>query len=272
MCLQGLLFVPLVTSSSADIVSGRQKAKNEYLNKIPCAWVIVNQVQHLFLNGYLLLDMMIFTACVFRVDEYIETAVAQLRTQDLEVIRSLIRTLCADDDKSHPQIENHHPAGSFAMTTPDHRSASSPETNHQPHQTNLSTSSVISSVRAVLASYIDGTLSCPRIQQAAPMDSLKLRSTLYASLLAYIDQLENSARLSRQPNWSPHKLTQFLTPRPSFLNWLHTTGADSVMSTLAFVFMSCLIGGTGPCFKSTTQAYLAQDLCERIAIMCRLPI
>ncbi|KAL8725342.1 MAG: hypothetical protein Q9166_007402 [cf. Caloplaca sp. 2 TL-2023] len=76
--VEGLLFLPHLRSSHANVLGGEQAAKNEYLSFIPCTWVVVNNLRSIFMDTYLLRDMMELTLCNFRVDEYMETTLAQL--------------------------------------------------------------------------------------------------------------------------------------------------------------------------------------------------
>lgn len=82
--LEGLVFLPQLRSSHTDVLGGEQSAKSEYQSFIPCTWVVVNIVQNLFLDTYLLWDMMVLSLGNFRVDEYIETTVAQLDEENLK--------------------------------------------------------------------------------------------------------------------------------------------------------------------------------------------
>lgn len=277
--LEGLLFVSQLRSARANILPGQQTAKNEYLNFIPCTWIVVNNIQNLFLDAYLLWDMMVLTLCNFRVDEYMETTMVQLSAPDLDEVGSTIRTLCEQENiepiKPPHHVESHHPAGISTIPTLDsHPSAASRADRQLLEITTQENLAKCVNVKTVLAPYVEAVLSHQRIQQASLIDRSTLRFELCTFLLSHLDQLLDNARFSRQRGWSPHKPTQFLTPRTSFFTWVHTTGANSVSCPFSFACLICFTGSScnrpGPCFESMPQRYLAQDLCGRLAAMSRL--
>ena len=86
-----------------DILPRQREARNKYLNYIPCTWTIVNNHRGLFVPASILWDMMVLTKCNFRVDEYMETAVAKLDVEGLEQNKNTIRMLSIGTNVEKPQ-------------------------------------------------------------------------------------------------------------------------------------------------------------------------
>lgn len=263
--LEGLVFLPELRSSHANVLGGEQSAKNEYLSFIPCTWVVVNVVQNLFLDTYLLWDMMVLTLGNFRVDEYMETTMAQLGELNLKEAKLIVQDLCnqwnADknslSDWAFMSTANHSPTSYSA-----HPTHPSPQKTlaHQP-----ASPSTFPNVRAALSSYIHTTLSHSRIACASKQDHSTLSTALLTFLNSHIDQsLNNTLFFSQRP--SPSSPTPQFCSSYSFMEWLHTIAAPSVSAPFSFTFLTCLIGG----LPTSTTRYLAADFGARVALMSRM--
>ena len=273
--LEGFLFSPQLKSARADILPSQKTFKNEYLNFIPCTWVIINNIQRIFLHANLLWDMMVLTLCNFRVDEYMETSMTKFEPADIDRVRLIIRTLCAEQDLKADYPLNHQLVDSGHVKSNDTSQLIRTDGDCPQDDTSWSSKKWLADVRDVLSPYIRAMLAWPRIQEASNVDRSHLLFELETFLLSHLDQLQDNKLFSGQPDWSPHKATTFLKPRSNFFTWAHTTGADSISCPFSFAFITCLVGSSGKmsqsqCFETVTQQYLAKDLCGRLAVMSRL--
>jgi hypothetical protein len=253
--LEGLVFLPRLRSSHTTVLGGEQSAKNEYLSFIPCTWVVVNNVRKLFLNTYLLWDMMVLTLCNFRVDEYMETTIAQLGEGDLKEAKTVIQTMC--DGRN---AENYPLPNGTKPHTAKHSTSYLQPLAHSPTQESPAPQSTcpptLADVRATLSPYIDTVLGHPRIVRASEQDHSALRIALSTFLNSHLDQsLTNALYASQKPSL-PY----------SFNHWLHTIAAPSVSAPFSFTFLTCLIGG----LPTSTTRYLGADYGARIAVMSRM--
>lgn len=256
--IEGYVFLPQLESARTDILPRQKGAKNEYVNYIPCTWVVINNHKDLFLQANLLWDMMVLTICNFRVDEYMETAVPKLSEERLKLIRSTIHSICTDVkvNKNPVQIIR--------------------KSNHSLKVNKAGGVFELASFEAVISHYVQAMLEYDRIQRASALDRSHVRSELEAFLLSHITQAQDNTRFAAQPNWSASVPVSFSSPSTSYYIWAHTSGANSVSCPFSFAFFTCLLGASfttaqpTDCFSSVQQKYFAHDLCARLAVMSRL--
>ena len=298
--LEGYAFLSQLKTVGRTILPEQKEAKNEYLAYIPCTWVIVNNHHHLSLSANLLWDMMVLTICNFRVDEYMESVVAKLSNDRLELIKLLIHDLCSQEQTDSHATDVKH-AGNFENSI--HRTQHLPadpkvtadriRTNGVKSQLNATdhvstnvrekyTVSPLISVGAVLSHYVRAMLTYPGVRGASTSDHCDFRNALRNFLLSHIAQIADNSNFATQPSWEPSATPIFFSPRRSFYSWVHTTGAESVSCPFSFAFLTCLLGATSvpaqkqfqetvdDCFGSIRQKYLAQELCTHLAVMSRL--
>ena len=267
--IEGNAFLPLLKSARTDILPRQKGAKNEYLDLVPCTWVLINNHKRLFLQANILWDMMVLTVCNFRVDEYMETVVAKFGDGTrLELMKAAIRTLCVPDKMNGAQSRKRPHEDSVRIT--NHTSQSSEENT-------TDETSDLASFKGIIGHYIHAMLDHPRLQQASSSDRMHLRSELQTFLSSHTAQIEDNARFSAQEPRSQSSTAIFLSTRLSYYEWAHTTGADSVSCPFSFAFFTCLLGSSlcqgrhpADCFSSIHQSYLARDLCGHLAVMSRL--
>ncbi|KAL9062537.1 MAG: hypothetical protein Q9161_009791 [Pseudevernia consocians] len=266
--IEGYSFLPLLNSARIDILPRQQGAKNKYLDFIPCTWVFINNHRRLFLHANLLWDMMVLTVCNFRVDEYMETQVAKLGADRLDLVKSAVRTLCAPQNANGIQVRKR----------PHEDSVRAVHDTSQYYEDNATNEiSDLANFKAIIGHYINAMLDYPRIQQASSSDRMHLRSELQTFLLSHISQIADNARFSTQKPQFQSITAVFASPRMSYYEWAHTVGADSVSCPFAYAFFTCLLGSLlssssypAYCFSSIHQTYLARDLCGHLATMSRL--
>ena len=261
-------FLPLLKSARTELLPRQRGAKDEYLDVIPCTWVLVNNYKTLFMPSDLLWDLMVLSICSYRVDEYMETTVAGFSDDKLQQVKVAISGLCSLDE-IHSKRSKERPgedstsalrAGNEAVGTDgiaDVWDAMSPE--------------------AIFGGYIGAMIGYPRIQQASLADKDYMCSELLVLLHSHITQIEDNGRFSIQEPLSNPGVAIFASPRTSYHTWLHTIGASSVTCPFSFAFLCCLLGAarhssTGPtdCFPHIFEKHLARDLCDHLAVMSRL--
>ncbi len=295
--VEGYVFLPHLTAVGSTMLPEQKDAKNEYLAYIPFTWIVVNNHNQLFVSANMLWDMMVLTICNFRIDEYMESAVAKIPNDNLEAIRSLIHDLCNDKqpDECRAEVQdakNPEKADFSTCHLPTKVEASVNETriNGMDSTTESLTTdandrnsvSALTRVHTVLTHYTRAMLTYPRICGASTSDSSRFRNALHTFLLSHIAQIADNSNFASQPFWNSSTTSIFSSARQSFYSWVHNTGAESVSCPLSFAFLTCLLGATSSsahklpqepaddCFGSARQQYLAQELCTHLAVMSRL--
>ncbi|KAL8707006.1 MAG: hypothetical protein Q9201_000054 [Fulgogasparrea decipioides] len=298
--IEGCMFLPKLRSVQSDIFPQQEGAKNAYMAFIPFTWVLVNNIGYLNVPADLLLDMMIVSACNYRMDEYMDTTVAGFSEADIKEAKRIICDLCSEQsEKLQPKDQ---PLECSFNPTGDEESAlgvSRLETQETPARVKrLSNNEVdfvdleadqgsstlpVSAFRDVIGRYTRAMLTYPRLLHASSTDRANLRRSLHTYLLAHIAQVADSSRFSFQASRCSSNKIIFSKPRSSFYTWAHTTGADTLSSPFAFDFLVCLVGAASSlsqskgqsssnpdCFGLVGQKYLAEDLSSRLAVMGRL--
>ena len=298
--LEGYAFLPQLKTVGRTILPEQKEAKNEYLAYIPCTWVIVNNHHHLSLSANMLWDMMVLTVCNFRVDEYMESVVAKLSNDRLELIKLLIHDLCSEEQTDIRATDVKHADNLEKAINRTQHLPSNPKVTADTTRTNgiesqlnatddISTNvrerytvSTLISVGAVLSHYVRAMLTYPGVRGASTSDHCDFRNALRNFLLSHVAQIADNLNFATQPSWEPSATPIFFSPRRSFYSWVHTTGAESVSCPFSFAFLTCLLGATSvpaqkpfqepvdDCFGSIRQKYLAQELCTHLAVMSRL--
>ncbi len=288
--VEACTFLPQLRSARADILPRQKEAKNKYVTYIPFIWILVNNLYHLDISADLLWDMMVLTVCNFRVDEYMETAVARFSEADLEQAKSIVQALCTVEQQEHP-VKNGGGDGDFTSDLESRTTESAITVNGfkangadaiATEANEKYAVSLLVNFRAVIGHYTRAMLAYPRIVYASSADQSRFRYLLRTFLLSHIEQIADNSRFSTQTSWNASRTTIITGPRTSFYVWAHSIGADSISCPMSFAFLACLVGAmnsplqekrqrsAADCFESVRQQYLAEDLCSRLAVMSRL--
>lgn len=263
--IEGYVFLPQLKSAPMEILQRQKGAKNEYLNYIPCTWTLINNLRGLFLRANILWDMMVLTMCNFRVDEYMETVVANFGKDKLETTKSIVVRLCTENEAEKRQTRKRPHEDSVRRNIVHSQSFDCSEAVETYD---------LAGFEAVISRYVRAMLNYPRIQDASSVDQSHVRSELQAFLLAHINQIQDNVRFSNGISWHTETTGVFWTPKTSYYNWANTIGAVSVSCPFSFAFFTCLLQSTSlqfaDCFPCVRQRYLADDLCSRLAVMSRL--
>ncbi len=274
--LEGYTFLSQLKSAGSEILPEQRGAKNEYLAYIPFSWVLVNNHHRLFLNANLLWDMMVLSVCNFRVDEYMESTVGKLSDANLESVNAMIHRLCSAQVEVAVKGHRIHGSGTQSNATDGAPADDATANTHEKYSV-----STLTSVRVILSHFTRRMLSYPRIIGASTSDRSNFRNALCANLLSHITQIAANSRFATQSSWNSSTTSVFASPRQTFYDWVHITGAESVGGPFSFAFLTCLLGAASAptqkaaeqaddCFGSARQKYLAQELSMHVAVMSRL--
>ena len=184
-------------------------------------------------------NMMVLTMCNFRIDEYMETKIAKLSDDDLELIKSTIRNLCNAEEPDEPRSRKtqwedsmesfnrnqHHPAMIEERTNGAERFQNgngANETDRVISATNGQYSvSPLINFRAVISHYTRVMLTYPRNLAASTTDRTDFRSLLRSFLLSHIAPIADNSRFATQPHKPPSTIPISQNPRTSFYTWAH---------------------------------------------------
>lgn len=293
--VEGLAFLPQLRAKGTDILPELSEAKNEYLAYIPFSWIAINYHRRVFLSTDLLWDMMILTICNFRVDEYMESTVAKLPNDQLELTKQMIQELCSlnglialqrdavskrsdaaiHGNESFPKVDRG--LGYLRSKGDDGHTSRADEFFVDAYD--RYSISTMTSVRVVLTHYIRTMLNYPSVIGASTADRSRYSNALRTFLFSHITQISDNASFMTQISRVSSSTSIFTNPDQSFYQWVHNTGGESVSCPFAFNFLTCLLGAasrqrpqkpTEDCFNSTIHSYMAQELCTHLAAMSRL--
>lgn len=185
--LEGYKFLSQLKSAGSNILLEQTGAKNEYLAYIPFTWILINNHHRLFLSANLLWDMMVLTVGNFRVDEYMESAVAKLSDASLEPVKAMIHHLCSAQIEA--TVNGHGTNGNDAQSYATDGSTAGSTAGAQENNT----VPTLASVRAVLNHYTQAMLNYPRIISASKFDRSNFRNALYTFLSSHITQIADNS-------------------------------------------------------------------------------
>ena len=265
--IEGYTFLPMLKSRGTDILPKQENAKNEYLDLIPCTWVIVNNRKSLFMPAKILWDMMVLTIGNFRVDEYMENVLAKCGLGFLELAKSIISSFCTPVLNDGASTLRTFPEDPIRLTNSGVNCRKAAEVYH----------SELASFESTIGHYIEEMLDYSSIQDASIFDRKHFFNELQTFLLSHITQIEDNIRFSAQDSMHSSTIDIFNSARTSYFTWVHTTGGDSVSCPMSFAFFTCTLGAfcsrkgnAEKCFISARRRYLASDLCTRLTVMSRM--
>jgi hypothetical protein len=259
---EGCLFLPLLQQMSGDIFPRPPGAEEKYLGYIPLTWTSTNNLCGSSLSPGFLEEMMIISMLIYQADEFMEAVVGKDFEFKLEPIKEIVRSLCNQlpSHQTSAQRGGMINASDGTITSENQKLESDWDPSIIPPTSE--------SVRAVLQRFTSYVLDHPKIVASSVDDQLSLRRELQNFLLAHITHIEDNSRFSRQEVQGA--AGSFLSPRNTYYDWVHTTGADNTSCPYSFAFISCLTStGASDCFATLLSKYLAQDLCLHLAVMCR---
>lgn len=287
--VESYLFLPLLKKVRLDIFPRESMQEDKYFEYIPFTWIASNNICQTSMTTNLLYEMMVISLLNYQADEYMETVVGRGCAGDLTGVRRLIERLFNDpafpsdntEKESEPTLNGNLSNGSNKRKRPREENDAGTEINHNSKIPASSDKNhqVLRDVGFVLKKFIDHVIQHPAISKASGYDIRRLKDELKTFLLAHVSQAEDNLRFAAQTTKNGttkhHPTTKssvFRTPKGSFYDWVHTTSADHTSCPYAFAFFTCCLGSMhgGDGFDTAEEKYFAQDLCRRLATMCRL--
>ncbi|KAI1433454.1 hypothetical protein GGR50DRAFT_696083 [Xylaria sp. CBS 124048] len=228
--IEATLFRPLLRELRLRTFPREGMEADKYFDIIPFTWTACNNRRRAFASTSLLFDMMVISFLNYQADEFMEAVAGPEFHGDLSKLRNLIDGLFIEVDEP--------PSGA-------------------------------SKVREPLTRFVAHVLRNPTIQTASSWDRKHVKRRLRTFLLAHVTQTEDNSRFTDTQIQGAYTEAQ-----DSFFHWVRTTTADHTSCPYAFAFISCLIASSvapgQDCFPTTTQKYLAESMCWRLATMCRM--
>jgi hypothetical protein len=122
----------------------------------------------------------------------------------------------------------------------------------------------VSEVKQVLKRFTSRVLESSFATKASAYDQLQLRHELRTFLHAHTLQISDNLAMESKEFSSPN-----------FYDWVKTTSADHTSCPYSFSYVSCLVSEMNKtsgkdCWDGAEEKYFAQDLCRRLATMCRI--
>ena len=263
-----------------DVVFIRQgMTKDKYFSLIPFLWTCVNNLEAAFLASKFIFGMMTISFLNFQADEFMEVAIGTGCNQELDRVRAGIHDLFASLENGLQRAEGKSPPSK------DYGPNESPVTKSEDlHQTNgiieingdtRTASESVSTVLSTLRKFAEFVVSHPDITQTSSTSRRRLCRKIESFLLAHVAQLEASGHLQVLEQKDGCEF-QTATPvcheyRKSFQQWLRTVSAEHTSCPYSFEFALCLWENSEhETFDSVVEQYLGDDLCQHLAIICRL--
>ena len=240
--VEAVMFLPQLKSTKVDIFPRPKEAKDEYLVFLAFTWVSVNNIHSLDLQADLLLTMMVHSASLNHLDEYMDGALASFSEAELGQYKHIIHDLCAPKLSEDTPQKEQRPDISATTSGSNHSLCDNARVGTDERPTTVDrpealTAEVIATegnekdtvaspdnFRAVIGHYIRAILTNPGILDASVADRSYLQYALCTQLLAHLQQIPDNSRFSTQTSWSSSTTSVLARPRTSFYNWAHTTG------------------------------------------------
>ncbi|KUI67223.1 Copalyl diphosphate synthase [Cytospora mali] len=231
---------------------------DKYLEYIPIAWTTINATNSFKLSGDEMWEMMVISMLNYQADEYMESVVARLSEQSLQILGMIIGT----------EIRNEGPRS--ASSSPPHSTTVQPTVPTPPISDcdSPAESLALDDVAEVLSKYIRHVKQHKALLRSPESARLRVVQELERFLLAHIAHNADNARLKKEQS-GIQEAGGKQDPMP-YYDWVHTTGANDTSCPYSFAFFCCLISGSGShCLYSMDQRYLAREMCLHLAVLCR---
>ena len=247
-------FQDKLATALPKIFPNRSLLSHRFMTFIPVTWTTAKNTLYFPATNDQLLSMMIISALVYQVDEYIETTVSFKFQHRLEEVNRMVYELCMENSLCDTERSDVH-----SVSYPHHNSYKNGNTLDQP----------LLEVQHVLSDFINWILNHQAVRKA-PLDLRRgLRSSLVHFLQAHIEQISDNKRLISQIPSSPASVSR--APPRSLFDWVQNTSAHHTSCFFAFYFHLCLTSSDAEhCFTSPEQEYTASAACSHLAAMCRM--
>ncbi|KAL8949003.1 MAG: hypothetical protein Q9222_004859 [Ikaeria aurantiellina] len=280
--IEGCSYLPQLRSIRSEIFPHQKSSKDTYLNFIPMTWTLSNNRLGLFLPATLLWDMMVMSMLDYLIDEYMESAVAELPEQDLVSLRGSLQNIFQEskagslDHTAVPELPNGMQQHQESLNESKKRKLDNALSNGDRASpiiqlSGQSASPSVAAASKVLTQYIESILNHQSVLSASGSSHNALRRSLINFLDAHIVQIHDNNRLrSQEPSNSP--TTEYLTPPSDHYTWTNGTAALHTSGPLSFAFYICLLEARSDAtvFPTAYQKYLSSSLCAHLSAMTRL--
>jgi hypothetical protein len=270
--LQAFQFSPRLGRSGLGISIPKNASDDKYLAYIPFTWVATsNGSQRMSISSQW--EMMVCSALNYQIDEFMEFSVAQEHGERIGHLKSVVRRLCSpkraepaipskenqDSKKALEDCLKEEKIGNGGITPPDSEA-----------------DMAIREVEDKLVQFVDHFLLHPKVVQSPTWMQTWLAQQLQRCVVAHLTHLEDCkeyvdvAASSEGHNQAAKPWTYF--------DWVHSTPADNTTAKFSFVFYLCLVLGesggkllgNGESDKASYfPRYVAEDMCQHLAAMCR---
>ncbi|PQE15285.1 ent-kaurene synthase protein [Rutstroemia sp. NJR-2017a BVV2] len=260
--VESYLTLPKLRRLRHEIFPRTDMGEDKYLEYIPFTWIGINNLssQKDGLAKDIVWEMMVISMLNYQVDEYMEAVVGRYFTSDLDSVRCLIRRLCRESDSTtEPAL----------LKTPIHPTNGA--ANGVSHQKDIDIAPGLADVEKVLSRFINYILQHAAVTSSSPYAQKLVRYDLEKFLLAHVTQEADNSLFAREIS-STANTTVWKDAPTSYYHWIHNTSADHTSCPYSFALFSCLVARSvdrQDLLQGARQKYLAQDVCQHLANLCR---
>ncbi|KAI1423457.1 hypothetical protein F5Y12DRAFT_757041 [Xylaria sp. FL1777] len=257
---EGMMFSGSLLSSPAALVfaDDRVTRSHKYLHYIPITWTVCNNVTAFGISTRTMLEMMAISMLNFQVDHYLEQIAIQRNSRaDLRALLEMTKEIF--DELTQLPPHNSTDAGNQKDAYSNCIEASPTNTR-----------SILVDFDNTIRRFTSYVLAHPAITCSPDHIQRKVKLELSIFLQAHLVHEQDNLTF-RSDNKASKEAQVFSSARNSFHRWVRTTSADHTSCPYSFEFFRCLITPAGKdCFAGCLQSYLAQDVCNHLASMCRI--
>lgn len=268
--LQAFQFCRRLGRAGLDISIPKNASDDKYLAYIPFTWIATcDGSQRMSLSSQW--EMMVCSVLNYQVDEFMEFSVSQEHSEDIGHFKSIVHRLCLPGrpETAAPSLESQKSKKSIdhclAQETISHGDLTPPDSEAD---------AAIREAEDTIAQFVDHFLCHPKVVQSPAWMQTWLAQQLRRCVIAHLTHLEDCKEYAG-PSSPGHSHT---TKPWTYFDWVHSTPADNTTAKFSFVFYLCLIlGESGDKLlgngKETKASYfpryVAEDMCNHLAAMCR---
>lgn len=268
--LQAFQFSPRLARLGLNLSIPKNASDNKYLAYIPFTWIATSNGSHrMSLSSQW--EMMLCSALNYQIDEFMEFTVAEEHSERTGHLKSVVRRLCTIDV---PQLTA-SPVGRQGLpkslnTFPNDEKIDNGELTPPGSEADVA----VREVEEKLAQFVGHFLSHPKVVQSPTWMQTWLAQQLQRCVIAHLTHLGDCQEYAGH-----HSPGHSLATKPwTYFDWVHSTPADNTTAKFSFVFYLCLVlGGSGDKLLGSVEngnasyfpRYVAEDMCQHLAAMCR---
>jgi hypothetical protein len=241
-----------LTTGKNTVLTMTDPGKKKYLGYIPVIWLLSNQINKQALSANVITEMLRFSQLTYQIDEYMETTIAALPSNQAAMLESWIKDECS---KTTSKSHTNGSTGSEALQNGNRKGSlinGKSTANGRPGP--------LFGIQTTLRAIIQYVLHHPTFLASPALIQQHLATDLSAYLLAHMRQNIDNAAL---------KTNNSSTELPSYFVWARSTGANHTSCPLAFRFFTCLINPSTQPFATAQAQYYISSLAQHLATLCR---